>query len=157
MKEKIKNCDTKFEKIAERIKNSELTQKIKEELLVLAKRGGQGVRETTSEFLDFIDNKSHIKEWLQSSAIIGVALEILPFSRMILLILPGFVPGALAGYMKGSKTDSCIQSTIIGGAISWPIKPVLMVSPIAGMLLVAFAAGFLEETLAKSANQVEAA
>ena len=80
-------------------------------------------------------------------------MELIPLSRVALWLLPGFVPGAAAGFMKGQKTESCVQSTVIGGLISWPVKPVIMISPIAGMLLVAFVSGYLEEILAESADR----
>lgn len=155
MNEEIRNSKMKFEEIAERIKNSQLAQKVKEELWVLAKKGNQATRKGVCDFMDYIDDKPHVKEWLKSAAIVGVGLEILPFSRLMILATPGFVPGALAGYYKGGKTNSSVQSAIIGGTISWPLKPVLMISPIAGMLLVAFSAGILEETLAKSATRAK--
>jgi hypothetical protein len=156
MEVNLKN-KTKFEEIANRLKDSELTQKVKEELWVLAKRGNTAVRKGIGAFLDYVEGRPHVKEWLKSSAVVGITLEMLPFSRLMIMATPGFVPGALAGYMKGNKTNSPIQSAIIGGAVSWPVKPVMMVSPIAGMLLVAFAAGILEETLAESASIAEAA
>ncbi len=142
-----------FDDLSDQIKNSKIARKIQVELLVLAKRGNQATRKAVQSFLNYLDQNPHIKEWLKSSAIVGVALEIMPFSRLGLLAFPGFVPGALAGFLKGRKTDSVIQSAVIGGAASWPIKPILLLSPIAGMLLVAFAAGILEKVLSQATDQ----
>ena len=142
-----------FEAIAKRIKASDLPRKIKEEMWILTRRGDHALRKTYLEFQDFVDQNPHIAEWLKISAIVGGALELIPFSRVALWVLPGFVPGAAVGFMKGQKTGSCTQSAVIGGLISWPVKPVIMISPIAGMLLVAFVSGYLEEILAESADR----
>ena len=142
-----------FEAIAKRIKASDLPRKIKEEMWILTRRGDHALRKTYLEFQDFVDQNPHIAEWLKTSAIVGGALELIPLSRVALWMLPGFVPGAAAGFMKGQKTGSCAQSAVIGGLVSWPVKPMIIISPIAGMLLVAFVSGYLEEILAESADR----
>jgi len=156
---KAKKNDGKLDDFYNQIKNSELARTLKKELLIVAKRGDQATRKVIQEFMDYIERHPDVREWLKSAAIVGILLEVVPLSRFGLLVVPGFVPGAVAGYMKGSRTDSISQSTVVGGLVSWSLKPVITISPLVGMLLVGFVSGTLEELLAGAAKgkSVEAA
>ena len=144
------------EKMTARIKKSKIARKLKIELLMVAGRGNKATQEAVGKFMDYLERNPHMMEWLKSSAIVGIALEVIPLSRLGLMALPGFAPGAVAGYLKGGKDNSQIKSAVIGGAASWPLKPIMVISPIAGMFLTAFAAGMLEQILSRAAAQAVA-
>ncbi|MBW2217964.1 MAG: hypothetical protein JRF40_00515 [Deltaproteobacteria bacterium] len=144
----------KINDLYNQIKNSELARALKKELLIVAKRGNQATRKVIQEFMNYLERHPNVRQWLGSAAIVGIILEMIPLSRFGILVIPGFVPGAVAGYMKGSRTDSTLQSTVVGGLVSWSLKPIITLSPIVGMLLVGFASGTLEELLAGAAREV---
>ena len=144
---------SKLNDLYNQIKNSDMARELKRQLLIVARRGNEETRKVIQEFLGYLDRHPEVSEWLKSSAVVGVLLEIVPFSRAGIVMLPGFVPGAVAGCLKGSKTGTTMKSTVLGGLVAWPLKPVITLSPITGMLLVGFATGTLEEMLAGAAEQ----
>jgi hypothetical protein len=141
----------------ERIKNSELNEKLKHQLLVILGRACGETQKGIQAFLDYVEHHPQVREWLKSATVVGVLLEVVPFSRLGLVTLPGFVPGAVVGFLKGATTGSQVQSAVVGGLVSWPLKPVITLSPLVGLLLTALAAGHLEEILENAVKAHETA
>ncbi len=131
----------------ERVRKSDFSEKLKIELLVVLGRMYEEGHEIINDFMGYVESHPQVKEWLKSATVIGLLLEVVPISRFGIAVMPGFVPGALVGYLKGAATQTQVRSTIVGGIAGWPLKPILILSPLIGLLLTAFAAGYLEEML----------
>lgn len=146
------NNRNNLKSLINRIRNSKLSRVLKRELLVVLRRGNAETRKGIAAFLDYVERHPQVRAWLKSAAVVGLLLEVIPFARLGLVPLPGFAVGAVVGYLKGTATDSQLQSAIIGGTVSWPLKPVIMLSPLVGLLLTALAAGHLEEMLQETVS-----
>ena len=150
---KVRKNGGKLEDLYTRIIDGDMARKLKIELLIVARKGNEATRKAIREFMDYLERHPDVRAWLKSGAIVGIILEVVPLSGLGIWMAPGFVPGAVTGCIKGSKTGTTLRSTVVGGLVSWPLKPVISLSPIVGMLLVGFAAGTLEEMLAGAAKE----
>ena len=141
--------------VLQQVMDSDLAEKLKIELMKLIKRGDNDVRKCVSYLIGYLDQNPDVKTWLSSAALVGFLLEVLPGSGLAMTVVPGFVPGAVAGYLKGMRTNSPVQSAIAGGAVGWPLKPITVFSPLVGLLLTALCVGLLKELLKRAGKAAE--